>query len=711
MMQAAERRAYPRADAIDVVTPGDVASVHAVAPTAHVRMLPLGASTQVLAADELAVERPIDLLLFATAGDWPLLLDELVPALRDLAPDTSVAAVGVAGIDPEVARSLERLGVERLGFVDDLGATLRRTQGGRGALPAARRHPHEGPRQPWRTAQPWSAASACRPPRVPRPRARPGGRLGGLDGPRRPRAPVRRGPPRPAGPPGACPGHPAPRLEHHRPSLRRRAAGRERDLPWLTFLRRVRSHAADARGASRLPSAWVVAAGVLAGALVTASLSRPWWSDASWPGAVGAAGTAAACVWLLLETLRLRAVTLGAFTAVVLLAAFWAKWMAASEPLKIYFIEVPFDNDLAIQVTGTLAVGLALGWVGVQRLSLRRERTRVRTDVTDRHAPWHPPPALLVITALALCALKVAVADVYSVGVPGETPRGLDVPALKTVIYYSSTYGPLACASLLALSRRSQPWLRWGAVGLVLLGYVAAGGYVGSRAATVNAALVLGFVALAGPRSGGARFSLRHALGWLAVAAAIIVSLTLTLIRRPIGSSSAGPLGLLGFLEDRIGGLDFLSVAAAGVDQHGWSLAYVHTTAWVEFLTFQVYEYPEGSITGVAASLPGTAFGIGGWVAVVLVALACGGLVAIADAKYARILEPAATTWYLGLLLAWGNLLLEGTLYPTLLIILSFGSVYVLLLLVGRWLGHRSRRDAAAGHGSEALQAAAAARR
>ncbi len=128
MMRTAERRAYPLADAIDVVTPGDVASVHAVAPTAHVRMLPLGSNTQALAANELLVERPIDVLLFATAGDWPLLLDELVPALRKLAPDTSVAAVGTAGIDAEVASNLDRLGVARLGFVNDLGATLRQAR-------------------------------------------------------------------------------------------------------------------------------------------------------------------------------------------------------------------------------------------------------------------------------------------------------------------------------------------------------------------------------------------------------------------------------------------------------------------------------------------------------------------------------------------------------------------------------------------------------
>ncbi len=159
MMRAAERRAYPRADAIDVVTPGDVASVHAVAPTAHVRMLPLGASTQALAADELAVERPIDLLLFATAGDWPLLLDELVPALREVSPDASVAAVGVAGIDSQVADRLDRLDVARLGFVDDLGATLRRTR-----VVVAPSQQHAGtPRrhsQPCRTALPWSGAPA-----------------------------------------------------------------------------------------------------------------------------------------------------------------------------------------------------------------------------------------------------------------------------------------------------------------------------------------------------------------------------------------------------------------------------------------------------------------------------------------------------------------------------------------------------------------------
>lgn len=128
LMRAAERRAYPRADAIDVVTPGDVASVHAVAPTAHVRMLPLGASTQVATADELAAKRPIDVLLFATAGDWPLLLDEFLPALRAVDPQASVAAVGEAGIDAGVATALDRLDVARLGFVDDLGATLRHTR-------------------------------------------------------------------------------------------------------------------------------------------------------------------------------------------------------------------------------------------------------------------------------------------------------------------------------------------------------------------------------------------------------------------------------------------------------------------------------------------------------------------------------------------------------------------------------------------------------
>lgn len=469
-----------------------------------------------------------------------------------------------------------------------------------------------------------------------------------------------------------------------------------------------RHPAGDAGKSLSTPVAWTVAAGVVAAVLVAASLSRPLWSDASWRGAAGAAVTAAACVWLLHASLRLRAITLAAFTAVFVLAGFWGKWMAASEPLKIYYIEVPFDNDLGIQVAGTLMLAITLGWLAVQHLALRRALPR--TEVA-RRTSWLPPAPLLVVTALALCALKVAMAEIYSVGVPGETPRGLDVPALKTVLYYGSTYGPLACASLLMLSRQLRPWLRWGAVGLVLIGYAAAGGYIGTRAATINAALVLGFVALAGPRTAGFRFNPRHALAWAAVLAAGIASLTLTLIRRPIGATSSGPMGILGFLEDRLGGLDFLSVAAAGVDQHGSSLAYVDTTAWVEFLTFEVYEYPEGSITGVAASLPGTAFGIGGWVAVAVIGLACGVLLAIADVRYARTTDPAATTWYLGLLLAWGNLLLEGTLYPTLLIILSFGSVYVLLRLVGRGLGPTRPADHHPAHGDGTSQAAAAPRR
>lgn len=91
-------------------------------------MLPLGASLDIAAPDELRGERPIDVLLFATAGDWPLLLDDFVPALRALAPKAAVAAVGESGVDPGVIAGLDRLRVAHLGFVDDLGATLRRTR-------------------------------------------------------------------------------------------------------------------------------------------------------------------------------------------------------------------------------------------------------------------------------------------------------------------------------------------------------------------------------------------------------------------------------------------------------------------------------------------------------------------------------------------------------------------------------------------------------
>lgn len=425
--------------------------------------------------------------------------------------------------------------------------------------------------------------------------------------------------------------------------------------------------------------------------LVGVSMSRVWWSDASWGGAFGAAVTIGAGVWLLLANLRFRAVTLGSFTAIVVLTAFWAKWMAASEPLKDYFIEVPYDNDLAVQVTGIFTLAFTLGWLAVQHLALRASWTRRRTEVTPHHAPWVPPVALLVLTALTLCALKVAMAHIYSVGVPGETPQGLDVPALKTVIYYSSTYGPLACASLIVFSRPLKPWVRWGAAGVVLVAYAASGTYVGSRGATIGAAFVPIFAAVAAPRPLGARHPLRTALAWGAGAVVAAASLSLALALRPAGSTSSGFGGILGFLEDRVGGLDFLSVAAAGVDQHGTSLSYIDTAAWIEFLTYTVYEYPPTIVTGVASTLPGFAFGVGGWAAACLLGGGTGILLGMADFKYARATEPAAATWYLGLLIAWGNLLLEGTFYPSMLIVVSFGAVYLLLASVGRLVPTRPR--------------------
>ena len=442
----------------------------------------------------------------------------------------------------------------------------------------------------------------------------------------------------------------------------------------------------------------VLAVGVLAVAFVGVSLSRPWWTSASWPGAIGATVTAAACVWLLHASLRLRALTLGAFTAVIVLAGFWAKWVAGSEPLKIYFIEVLFDNDLAIMVTGAFSLAFALGWVITHQVALRRSRALTSVDAPPASVSWMPPLWLLVVVGLALCALRITVAELWAVGVPGENPDGLEVPGLKTVIYYSCTYGPLACASLILLSRGSVPLLRWSSAGLVLLAYVTAGGYVGSRGATINAALVLLFVALAGPRTQALRLNSKQILAWVAATGAGVASLTLALALRPVGSSSSGPLGIFSFLEDRIGGLDFLSVAVSGVDRYGSSLGYLDTTSWVEFLTFTVYAYPPEAITGVASTLLGTAFGVGGWLAVALVGIVAGLLIGVADVKYARSADPAATTWYLGLLLAWVNLLLEGTLYPTLLIILSFGCVYGLLLTTGRWRG--SARSGSAGDGT-----------
>lgn len=127
MMEAAERRAYPQADAVDVVTQTDVTNVLRIAPTSHVRMIPLGFTKPMSSPDHQA-DRRIDVLIFATDLDWRFLADDFLVRLRRLAPNACVAVVGSAGLTSGIAASLDQLDVEQLGFVENLEDTLRQTR-------------------------------------------------------------------------------------------------------------------------------------------------------------------------------------------------------------------------------------------------------------------------------------------------------------------------------------------------------------------------------------------------------------------------------------------------------------------------------------------------------------------------------------------------------------------------------------------------------
>lgn len=406
--------------------------------------------------------------------------------------------------------------------------------------------------------------------------------------------------------------------------------------------------------------------------LALASLTRPFWSGSTWLAAAAAAAVAVSGVWLVASALTQRTLTLGIVTALSLLLAFWAKWMAGSEPLT-YFMPVPHDNDGAIQVTAAFAVPFTLTWLAGRRVA----RIRVPNDTAPR-PPRRAVTWFLLALGCVLIAVRVVAARVWTIGVPGQVPTGLDIPGLKSIIYHAGAYGPLACAALILVAGRSMTHRVLG--GALLAGYAATGAALGSRGAIITVAIVAMFVLLRQPREGERRSHLRRFVLWSIAGAAVTAAMAISLMTRSVGSDSSSLLGTLIFVSERVGGLDFLSVAVAGVDRLGTSWTFLDSTTWISFLTYDVYGYPPEAVTGAASTLPGLAYGVAAWASVVAAGLIFGLLTGIADGRWADDGRAPAVVLSLGLVIAWPNLLLEGTFLAAALIALFFTGISVALL-------------------------------
>lgn len=116
-LASVEKKHLPLADAIDVVSPADLAYLRDLVPNAHTRVIGLGRPTTTY---ERSIEdRTRDILIFSAAPGLADFLTRTLPMVRSQLPNLTIDMVG-APPTGDLMKSASRSGVRILGYVDDL---------------------------------------------------------------------------------------------------------------------------------------------------------------------------------------------------------------------------------------------------------------------------------------------------------------------------------------------------------------------------------------------------------------------------------------------------------------------------------------------------------------------------------------------------------------------------------------------------------------
>jgi hypothetical protein len=385
----------------------------------------------------------------------------------------------------------------------------------------------------------------------------------------------------------------------------------------------------------------------------------------------GLIGAAARRGWLM---------SIATVTGALFFLAFWLKWVLADPPL-VYLHPVRYDADGAIRVTAVFATCFALSWWGWTELPWQRLLRGGERGASKLATRPGPREVWLVFSAgMVLLVTRVVLAKVWDVGVPGKVPKTIPIPLLLAGIYYLSTYAPLILSFYVLRARQVR--LRTCGVAL-LVGYAGVGVVLGVRSYAVSAALVLFYYYASHRHEHGQRAVARRLVMPAVIVVAAVFSLWLTLQFRSNGASGHGVDAVVGFVSNRIGGLNFLSPVLPVVQDTGTTLSRLSESNWDSFLLVDVYGYPPDSVNGVAGTLLGLAYASAGSVGVVLAALVTGTLAGSAD-RLLRSRAPLAAMCHLGAVLAWLNLLLEGTVKPAVIMLTVFIATAFTLELLDR---------------------------
>lgn len=369
----------------------------------------------------------------------------------------------------------------------------------------------------------------------------------------------------------------------------------------------------------------------------------------------------------------IRGLSIGKLTAALALTAFWAKWMLDVRPPRVTSV-IPHDNDLAIQVFAVFAFAFTIAWITNTRM--RKRNGSAKPPSSSEEVVRGPNAPLILLLGSLTLFIRIWIAEAYSIGVPGRMPTETPFPAETVgILYYLSTYGPVAAGAVLVLDRRNKATVWMGYV--LLIAYAIAGANLGSRSYGVIAAVVITYsVVLPDKSKRRADFRLgSRVLRLMGAAAIVLITVKMALQERNTVTSSGSAAE---FILRRVGGLEYLSPVVANLSISGSSWSHLSPDRWNQFLRVDVYGYPSDAITGVSGTLPGYLFGVAGMASLFVGGLLVGSAAGLTDRLLARRNSQYYTLMlHLGLAIAWSNLLLEGTIFTSLAIALAFAALSI----------------------------------
>ncbi|MDQ1393195.1 MAG: hypothetical protein QOF30_2172 [Acidimicrobiaceae bacterium] len=360
--------------------------------------------------------------------------------------------------------------------------------------------------------------------------------------------------------------------------------------------------------------------------------------------------------------------SLGGITWATVAVLFVGRWFfppvsqAFLTPIAVGY----YDRNRALIASAVFVVVFALAYSTSRRDRPGRPRDPDADTITTGEAKGPLSTSVsvadLVVASGLLIGIRLMTALAFQVGVPGRQPAGIP---LVGVIYYASSYGPLAGAALILWFARD---VRSGArlAGALLLCDVLVEAVVGSHGTAFLAILVFGAArATVGRpvRITAARAIPVGLLVSLVIASALLISFV---ARESLNGGARQKLGdVPSFVATRFGGIEYLAPVIGAVNHTGSSIRYLRTSNWGRYMSGEVYGLPPDAQTGFASTAVGWWYGLGNLRGVAIGSAISGFLAGRFDRWcFRRRRSPSrlSAAAAIGMLLGWATFLLGGTI-------------------------------------------------